>query len=406
MISFLLLVAILVEASHAWIHAMEVPQICATYFNFTNTNQSNTFYGVLNEETGTFRTKSNLGYRFDPQGRIAIGMDSFSFTVTGNKTADEGFVGCCDEYSILTVNKTTGSFEIASMDPKSPFGPGSEQCGKYGCGIMQLASLDDDNMIVWIEPQIPPAPPTTTTTNTTSTKSNPNLEGLSLGTFDVHTYAFSLLFFFALVHTHTHTHNSGIINPIRPFVVNLENTNATTPMDAGMTAYDRVQKNFWFACNPRGNFDVEGVCAYPATKSNETSAEMTVLEFPTKTYTINSIGFSEALKGVVVLAQTYNATSALQLQSTKLFFADPSKPNAKEWDIIVDLGDARNSLHQGTISPCGRFYIVALEVGTKNEKYPAQDVVMIDLVKKTILKRVHAQHTEIDISVLSAFTCM
>ena len=75
-------------------------------------------------------------------------------------------------------------------------------------------------------------------------------------------------------------------------------------------------------------------------------------------------------------------------------------------NIIVDLGDARNSLHQGTISPCGRFYIVALEVGTKNEKYPAQDVVMIDLVKKTILKRVHAQHTEIDISVLSAFTCM
>ena len=258
----LVFTVLMVHSSTARIHKdinNDLPSICATYFNFTNRNQSNTFYGVANQE-GAFEMISDLGYRFDPQGRIAIGKESFTFTAIG--TNETEFDGCCDEYSMLTVNKTTGDYAISTIATKR-YRPGSEQCGKYGCGIMSFSRLNDDkHMIVWMQPQISPAPPM-------PTRSIENNEGLSLGNFDVRT---------------------GEITPIRPFKINIDNTSLSTPMDSGMASYDSINQRFWFSCNPRGDIDHEGVCWYPATKSNEQS-DVSVFEFTDKNYTINSILF-------------------------------------------------------------------------------------------------------------------
>ena len=165
------------------------PDMCVTYFNFTDQQTSNTYYGLVNTD-GTVKFKSDLGLRFDPQGRLSIGEESFSFTTNSNQTANQGFgestqqrvgmgsavdgcgltgvvlfscrvallffrcTGCCDKLSLLTVNKNTGSYNVASVDHSSTFGPGSKQCGTYGCGIVEFAGLDDRAMtaVAWMEP--------------------------------------------------------------------------------------------------------------------------------------------------------------------------------------------------------------------------------------------------------------
>jgi hypothetical protein len=146
--------------------------------------------------------------------------------------------GCCDKLSLLTVNKKTGTYNVASVDHTSTFGPGSKQCGKYGCGIAEFAGLDEKAMtaVAWMEPLLPQPPPAASPQKGVAvpqikTQPNPDLEGLMLGEFNL---------------------NTGEIIPLRPFVVNLDNRTATTPMDAGMASYDASTKDFWFACNPNG----------------------------------------------------------------------------------------------------------------------------------------------------------
>ena len=113
---------------------------------------------------------------------------------------------------------------------------------------------------------------------------NPGLEGLTLGEFNLKT---------------------GEIVPLRPFSVNLDNTTATAPMDAGMASFNAKTKDFWFACNVEGNMNQEAVCSYPATKGEKASAIKVYPWSYDKTYTMTSIDYSKALKGVVVLAQSF-----------------------------------------------------------------------------------------------------
>jgi hypothetical protein len=156
-------------------------------------------------------------------------------------------------------------------------------------------------------------------------------------------------------------------------------------------------------CTPfTGDPNQEAVCSYPASKAEKAAAIKVFSWSYDKSYTMTSIDYSKALKGVVVLAQSYGDMKSQQ--ATKLLFADPSKPDQKDWATIVNLPQSVGSLHQGTMSPCGRYYSVVLEVGT-DPLYPAEDVIMVDVVAKKIIKHVHAQHTEKDISVLNAFSC-
>ena len=74
------------------------PNTCVTYFNFTDTQQSNTYYGLANND-GTITQLADLGPREDPQGRITVGKDYFTFTVLGGKGTGWG---CCDELTTLT----------------------------------------------------------------------------------------------------------------------------------------------------------------------------------------------------------------------------------------------------------------------------------------------------------------
>ena len=102
------------------------PNTCVTYFNFTDQTQSNTYYGLANHD-GTITNLGDLGFREDPQGRITVGEDYFTFTVLGGKGTGWG---CCDELTTLTTNKTDGTFNLASLSPSGPYGPGSKLCGK------------------------------------------------------------------------------------------------------------------------------------------------------------------------------------------------------------------------------------------------------------------------------------
>jgi hypothetical protein len=257
------------------------PDMCVTYFNFTDQQTSNTYYGLMNSD-GTVAQRSDLGLNYDPQGRIMIGEESFSFTTNSNQTMHQGFgmlradgccfvlsllslffspfrcTGCCDKLSLLTVNKKTGTYNVASVDHTSTFGPGSKQCGKYGCGIAEFAGLDDKAMtaVAWMDPLLPQPPPAASPQESVAvpqikTQANPDLEGLMLGEFNL---------------------NTGEIIPLRPFVVNLDNRTATTPMDAGLASYDASTKDFWFACNPNGDPNQEAVCSYPASKAEKAAA--------------------------------------------------------------------------------------------------------------------------------------
>ena len=229
------------------------PDMCVTYFNFTNQQESNTYYGIANED-GSITKKSDLGIRFDPQGRISIGEESFVFTTISNQTAHQGF-GCCDKLSLLTVNKKTGAFMTASVDHSSSFGPGSKLCGKYGCGISSFAGINDatGTAVTWMDRLVPNPPPaaspqeqeeqkegssssseiTTEQFDAAAAAPNPYLEGLTLGKFNLKT---------------------GEIIPIRPFIINTKNMSVSTPMDSGMASYDYQNKKFWFSCNVNGMF--------------------------------------------------------------------------------------------------------------------------------------------------------
>jgi hypothetical protein len=357
--------------------------MCVTYFNFTNQLKSNTYYGLANDD-GTITQKADIGYRFDPQGKISVGKDYYTITTNSNATEGKGF-GCCDKLSLLTLNKGTGNFNVASVDSKSSFGPGSKLCGKFGCGIMQFSGIDEEAMttVVWMDslfPQPPPnaLPQSLINREPVESQPNPDHEGLTFGNFNLKT---------------------GEITPLRPFTVDLDNRTATNPMDSGMVSYDATNNNFWFACNPNGDFNAEGAC-YVSTKDSK--SELTVLEWNTKTYTITSFDYSKALKGAVVLGQTHSSDGKSK-ESTKLFLA--TEASKKNWDTILDLGTAWSGLHQATISPCGRYYFVQLAVGTKNKVYPSQDLLTIDLVQKKIIKRVSALHTETDITVLNVMPC-
>lgn len=364
------------------------PDMCVTYFNFTDQQESNTYYGVVNDD-GSILQKSDLGLQFDPQGRVAIGKETFVFTTNSNQTSHQGF-GCCDKLSLLTVDKKTGSFSVASVDHTSQFGPGSKQCGEYGCGISSFSGIDDvsGTAVVWMDQLLPQPPPAASPQEkgddgaSDKQPPNPYLEGLTLGKFNLKT---------------------GEIIPLRPFFVNTQNSSVSTPMDSGMASYDYKNKDFWFSCNVDGDMNQEAVCSYPAT-SGKKAKDISVYSWAyDKTYTINSIDYSDALKGVVVLAQSYGDLKSQQ--GTKLLFADPSKPEEKNWATIVNLPQSVGGLHDGTISPCGRYYSAVLVVGTEDPKYPAEDLLMVDLVEKKIVKHVHAKHSSKDIEVLNVFSC-
>ena len=242
------------------------PDMCVTYFNFTDQQESNTYYGVVNDD-GSILQKSDLGLQFDPQGRVAIGKETFVFTTNSNQTSHQGF-GCCDKVSLLTVDKKTGSFSVASVDHTSQFGPGSKQCGEYGCGISSFSGIDDvsGTAVVWMDQLLPQPPPAASPQEKGVRASssggggdgddgasdkqppNPYLEGLTLGKFNLKT---------------------GEIIPLRPFVVNTQNNSVSTPMDSGMASYDYKNKDFWFSCNVDGDMNQEAVCSYPATSGKK-----------------------------------------------------------------------------------------------------------------------------------------
>jgi hypothetical protein len=147
---------------------------------------------------------------------------------------------------------------------------------------------------------------------------------------------------------------------------------------------------------------LNGVISPVFKLTKDSKSELNVFEWNTKTYTITSFDYSNALKGAVVLGQTHSSDGKSK-ESTKLFLAN--KSSNKNWDTIVDLGTAWSGLHQATISPCGKYYFLQLAVGTKNKDYPAQDLLTIDLVQKKIIRRVPALYTETDISVLNVMPC-
>ena len=66
------------------------PDMCVTYFNFTDQQRSNTYYGLMNSD-GTVAQRSDLGLNYDPQGRVTFGEESFSFTTNSNQTMHQGF---------------------------------------------------------------------------------------------------------------------------------------------------------------------------------------------------------------------------------------------------------------------------------------------------------------------------
>jgi hypothetical protein len=69
------------------------PDMCVTYFNFTDQQTSNTYYGLMNSD-GTVAQRGDLGLNYDPQGRLTIGEESFSFTTNSNQTMHQGFGEC------------------------------------------------------------------------------------------------------------------------------------------------------------------------------------------------------------------------------------------------------------------------------------------------------------------------
>ena len=73
--------------------------------------------------------------------------------------------------------------------------------------------------------------------------------------------------------------------------------------------------------------------------------------------------------------------------------------------MLIDLGDSWLELHQATISPCGRYYMLALGVGPNHATGPAQSLLTIDLVTKKIINTIHAKHTQTEITVLNAMAC-
>ena len=306
------------------------PNTCVTYFNFTGTQESNTFFGSANAD-GSLMQINDLGLRFDPQGKFTVGKESFSFSTNSNATMHKGF-GCCSKLSLLTVNKATGSYQVASVDSNSKFGPdpggknsstSKKECGKYGCGIMEFAGIDDTAMtaVVWMNPLSPQPPPEASPKELFGDSPNLDNFGLTLGHFNLKT---------------------GEIIPIRPFVIDGDNATSTTPMDIGMASYDAKNKNFWYACNPGGDFNNEGACSYPATVGKK-PGKMQVLPWSSKsegkTFTTTSLDYSAALKGAVVLGQTF-VNAQTNMQSTKLFFGDPAHPENEDWATIVDLGMA------------------------------------------------------------------
>ena len=374
-------VATTLAAATATAAATRHPNVCVTYFNFTDAEKSDTYFGALRAD-GSIAKRGNLGYRLDPQGRLTVGDSHFSFTVRDNSTAGQGF-GCCDDVSLLTVDKATGAFSVASIDAKGDFGVGSKTCGKYGCGILSFAGVDDKKLttVGWLEPLVPQPPPSGSSEEQQLPQPNPALEGVSLVEFNLAT---------------------GDITPLRPFAVDLDNMTATEPMDAGMVSLAADTQDFWFVCNPQGDPDVEGVCMVSATASKE-PAEITILEWASKTYTITAMSYSKALSGPVVLAQKISGETS-PLTNTQIFFADPAHPEHKQWASLLDLGDAKPSLHQATISPCGKYLLLELAVG-KDPNYPTQDIVVVDLLNKKEVQRIPVPHSQKDISVLAAMTC-
>lgn len=269
------------------------PNTCVTYFNFTDTQQSNTYYGLANND-GTITQLANLGYREDPQGRITVGKDYFTFTVLGGKGTGWG---CCDELTTLTTNKTDGTFNLASLNPSGPYGPGSKLCGKYGCGIAQFAGVDDisKTTLAWMDPLLPQPPPKKLPNQVVNPfkkvhAASGSTMGLQLGTFDLTTADFT---------------------PLVPFQVDYNNATSSTPLDSGMTGLDTANNKFWFSCTPHGDNTYEGVCSVPLTKSNE-QPTVTTYAWSNTAYQISSMDYSKALKGAIVLGQKIPTSPAGQ----------------------------------------------------------------------------------------------
>ena len=81
-------VAFLLATCAVHAHAQTPPSVCALYFNFSHTLQSDAWLGTVSS-TGVLEPIANLGKHDDPQGQLTISGDGsgFAFATTDNATA-------------------------------------------------------------------------------------------------------------------------------------------------------------------------------------------------------------------------------------------------------------------------------------------------------------------------------
>jgi hypothetical protein len=273
-------------------------------------------------------------------------------------------------------------------------------CGVWGCGFLNVFNLDADKKtsMAWMESLLPPPPPSSTTARAArltgierkqqqqqkqqqqrrrrSSDDPSDLVGLTLAEIDLTT---------------------GITTATRPLGLN-----ASGPQDMGGTfGYDAEEQHMWFACeDPDGVH--EGVCRADASKG---AKEGTLVEkkWGNVKYTITSLGWSNALKSVVVLAQELSSTDGPV--DTKVFQADP-KSSSKEWPVLADLGKTCYDLHQATVSADGRYMMA--NVGSGNcDGYPQGELVTVDMVSKKVVGRIVVKDTTpaTGLALLAAIPC-
>lgn len=349
--------------------------MCALYFNFTGVDESNMFFGAV--EDGALHQRADLGFRDDPQGKWALSKDGSGFaflTVEGNRK------GCCDPTAVMTVDFATGKAAATSI-PRTVEGV---KCGIWGCGFMEVGGFDAQarSVVGWVEKQMPPPPPAAPGASegpprrrgarpdrrsrrgalpSSRTTANDHI-GEALVQFDA---------------------AAGDATEIRPFFLDADDAKGPAVMASGLSAFDD-QGRMWFACNPTGDFDKEGLCSVAVAKSKD-NAVVTSVKSPYKKLTISSIEYSAATSSVIVVAQSF-ASGGDRMETTQVFQVGANATNGG-WPQLVDLGTSWDALHSTAMSPDGRYLTVLLPVGP-DEDTAENHLVTVDVVTKKEVGRV------------------
>lgn len=357
----------------------QVPDMCALYFDFTHTNLSSMHFGVASDD-GLFHQRSDIGQRFDPQGRVAISTDgsAFAMTTKSNSTIGKNY-GCCDPFSVVAVDIQTGKI-ISEQSLKRNDAVQGANCGVHGCGFLEIGALDVQakTLVAWVEPllsQPPPAPsmppaPAPRALPKASRKLQTYGTGMSLVEFDL---------------------ESADAYQIRPFGTNANDPQELSP---GLMNFDDPG-NAWYACGV--DFTTQGICNVEVTTTKTPAKiKMTTWKDSSK-FQITDMKYSKQLKSVIVLAQGLGeATVATTIYQVDVTSKTPA------FTKMLDLGLSYVTLHQMSISADGKYLMVIM--GTVNTHLPTYTLLTVDLVAKKVVKSIEMKHPKF-ITPLSLMPC-